>query len=202
MPTRSDSDAAARDHDIAACIARGEWVAAFEQLVSRYDAKVYRLCVSLLRDPARAQDAAQDSLLRVWRGLPGYDARKASLATWIYAIARNRCLTLLAPSVAANNLSLSLPEVLEEAEQFAAPPDLPAGVAADAQALLRSLVNRLPETQRRSITLFYFEDCSVAETALMLGAPESTVKTHLHRARAALLAQMSQRGLADPRLWL
>ena len=45
---------------------------------------------------------------------------------------------------------------------------------------------RLPEAQREAVTLFYFEDRSVAEVARMLDLPEGTVKSHLHRARRAL----------------
>jgi len=55
---------------------------------------VYRLCCALLRDRTQAEDAAQDSLIRVWKALERYD-RRASLSSWIYAIARNRCLTAL-----------------------------------------------------------------------------------------------------------
>lgn len=192
------SDAARRDQDIVARLTQGDLATAFEHLVARYDAKVYRLCFTLLRDPARAQDAAQDSLLRVWRALASFDAGKAALATWIYAITRNRCMTLLGQGT-MNAASMSLPEVQEEAERVAAPLE---GRPADALALLRQLVAALPEAGRRSITLFYFEERSVAEVATMLGLPEGTVKTHLHRARAVLLAQLQQRGLADPALWL
>jgi RNA polymerase sigma-70 factor (ECF subfamily) len=51
---------------------------------------------------------------------------------------------------------------------------------------LKESLARLPETQRAIITMFYFEDRSVAEVAAMIGLPEGTVKSHLHRARRAL----------------
>ena len=57
------------------------------------------------------------------------------------------------------------------------------------QLQIKQLVERLPEMQQQVITLFYLQDRSVEDVALMLDLPEGTVKSHLHRARRAL-AQM------------
>src|SRR5437773_2112919 len=88
------SAAAKRDQDIAELLAAGAAEAAFDRLASRYAPKVYRLCLAMLREPARAEEAAQDSLLRAWRALAGYRPQAGALSTWLYAITRNRCLTL------------------------------------------------------------------------------------------------------------
>lgn len=201
LPPAMDSPTAAalRDADVQALLARGDTHGAFELLVPRYEAKVYRLCFTLLREPAAAQDAAQDSLLRVWRALPRFDPAKAALSTWVYAIARNRCLTLLVAQP-GHTQSMSLPEVEAEVDLMAAP--VPAGPHTDATDTVRSLVDALPDAPRRCLTLFYFEERSVGEVAAMLGLPEGTVKTHLHRGRAALLKALQALGLADPQLWL
>jgi RNA polymerase sigma factor (sigma-70 family) len=68
--------------------------------------------------------------------------------------------------------------------------------------LLRALVDKLPERYRRTLTLHYYEDRSVSEVAAMLAMPEGTVKTTLHRARAALTEQLRRRGLDSPGIWL
>jgi RNA polymerase sigma-70 factor (ECF subfamily) len=190
---RQPSPAAQRDRDIVELLQRGDRAGAFELVAGRYGSKVYRLCVALLRNPAAAQDAAQESLIRVWKALPGYDGR-AALSTWIYAITRNRCLSALERTREA--LSLSDEAVQTEAEAMA-------GTEADAgtASTIRRLVDDLPESARRVITLFYFEERSVAEVAAMLGCPEGTVKTHLFRARASLLEKLTALGLADPSLW-
>ena len=73
---------------------------------------------------------------------------------------------------------------------------------ADGHALLRGLVDALPDAQRWSLTLYYYEERAVAEVAAMLGLPEATVKTHLHRGRQALRGRLAERGLADAALWL
>lgn len=195
LPTPPASAAALRDHDIVLLIQRGELGAGFELVAERYEAKVYRLCVALLRDSAAAQDAAQESLLRVWKALPSYDGR-AALSTWVYAITRNRCLTAL--ERVRGELSISDEAVQAEVEAVAGGEGNLRQEHADT---IRRIVEGLPEAARRVITLFYFEERSVAEVAAMLGLPEGTVKTHLFRARASLLARLTALGLADPQLW-
>lgn len=187
------SAAALRDQDIVQFLQEGRHAEAFARVAGRYESRIYRLCVAILRDREAARDVAQESLIRVWKALPGYDAR-AALSTWIYAITRNRCLTALQGSRAA--LSLSDEAVQAEAE---AVPGNDSGT--EDLAVIRRLVDELPEAQRRAITLFYFEERSVAEVAAMLGQPEGTVKTHLFRARAALRERLSALGLADRALW-
>lgn len=192
------TDAAHRDSDVVALLATGERELAFARLAERYAPKVHRLCLAMLRDASRAEEAAQDCLLRAWRALDGYQWQAGALSTWLYAITRHRCLTLLerAGPVAA---SLSDEAVEAEAMALAADDDM---APADGHALLRGLVDGLPEAQRLALTLYYYEERAVAEVAAMLGLPEATVKTHLHRGRQALRGRLAERGLADPSLWL
>jgi RNA polymerase sigma-70 factor, ECF subfamily len=187
------SDAAQRDSDIVRLLRGGAQQQAFALLLDRYEHKLYRLCRSLLRDPTRAEDAAQESLVRIWKALPGYDGR-ASLSTWIYTITRNRCLTALARQ--RELTSVSEPEV--DVESISAE----VADADDQSALLREFVDALPERQRSALVLYYYEDRSVNEVAEMLAIPEGTVKTTLHRARAALLERLRRRGLDSAGFWL
>ncbi|HTT01457.1 MAG TPA: sigma-70 family RNA polymerase sigma factor [Steroidobacteraceae bacterium] len=196
MQQTASADAASRDSDIADLLRAGHRDRAFAELVRRYDAKVYRLCHALLREHAQAQDAAQESLVRVWKSLESYDGR-ASLSSWIYAITRNRCLTALERRRTME--SLSDEDVETQVGSLQAPDAQPTD---DVGALLRELVDLLPERLRRTLLLYYFEERSLGEVALMLGCPEGTVKTQLFRARAALAEQLRRRGLDDPRHWL
>ena len=193
------ADAAAQDRDIVALLQSGALEAAFQRTLARYQDKVYRLCCTLLRDPTAAEDAAQESLVRIWKAMGSYDGR-ASLSTWIYTITRNRCLT----AIARRRELASLSNAAVEAEAEAQGQQLGAGVSEpqDMSATLRALVDGLPERYRRTLLLFYYEDRSVSEVASMLGMPEGTVKTSLFRARAALAEQLRRRGLDDPRHWL
>ncbi len=192
------SEAARRDRDIVELLVSGAAEAAFERLAARYSPKVYRLCLAMLREPAKAEEAAQDSLLRAWRALAGYRPAAGALSTWLYAITRNRCLTLIerrGPITA----SLADEAVQAEADGLAAPDE---SRSADGHALLHRLVDALPDAQRLALTLYYYEERAVAEVAAMLGLPEATVKTHLHRGRQALRGRLAEQGLADPALWL
>ena len=187
------SEAAERDRDIAELLRKGNRDLAFEELLRRYEGKVYRLCCALLRDRTQAEDATQESLVRVWKALDRYDER-ASLSSWIYAITRNRCLTALEKRRPMD----SLDELGEEAE-FGLPAS---GEPPDGRAeQLLGLVELLPERLRRALVLYYYEERSVSEVALMLGCPEGTVKTALFRARAALAEMLKRRGLDDPAYW-
>jgi RNA polymerase sigma-70 factor (ECF subfamily) len=190
------ADAASRDSDLIGLLRSGHRERAFDALLERYEGKIYRLCCALLRDRAQAEDAAQESLLRIWKALDAYDGR-ASLSSWIYAITRNRCLTALERRRALDSLSDS-----EVEAEVAGLQSLDEGPEDQRSAQLRELVDLLPERLRRTVVLYYFEERSTGEVALMLGCPEGTVKTHLFRARAALMEQLKRRGLDDARLWL
>jgi RNA polymerase sigma-70 factor, ECF subfamily len=185
---------ASQDSDIQALLQGGAHAEAFAELLPRYRGKVYRLCCALLGDPAQAEDAAQESLVRIWRALPNYDGR-ASLSTWIYTITRNRCLTAIQRRRDFAPLDEEVEHLAGDLQSAAPDPD-------EVPALLRELVNALPERYRRVLTLFYYEDRSVSEVAEMLAIPQGTVKTTLYRARAQLAEQLKERGLHDPRLWL
>jgi RNA polymerase sigma-70 factor (ECF subfamily) len=185
-----------RDADIALLLRTGKHAIAFDQLLERYERKIFRLCCSLLRDTAAAEDAAQESLLRIWKALPGYDGR-AALSTWIYTITRNRCLTAIERRREGESLSEEAVAIEAESAHPVA-----ADVADDHLALLRELVDALPERYRQALTLYYYEDRSVDEVAAMLGTPAGSIKTHLFRARALLAERLQQLGLADASLWL
>jgi len=162
------------DEDVQHLLRRRRYAAALEQLLNRYEAKVFRMALTFLKDPARAEDVTQDIFLKLWRALPDYDAR-ASPGTWLYTIARNTCLS----ASRADSYRKSLP--LDAISEPAAPVQ---AVFADME--LERCLERLSEIQRTVITLFYLQERRVDEVARMLGIPEGTVKSHLHRARLAL----------------
>ena len=158
---------------------------AFEGLLGRYQDKVFRLAFSYARDRARAEELAQDVFVRMWQVLPRFDGR-ASLSTWLYAITRNTCLSALRYDARRRM------QPLDEARDHAA--DAPSASTVAEALDVHRLVNRLPETQRRVITLFYLEDRSLLEVGRMLNMPAGTVKSHLHRARRALAGEMKALG--------
>jgi RNA polymerase sigma-70 factor (ECF subfamily) len=164
-------------------VRRRFYAEAFEGLVDGYRNKVYRLAFSFTRDRGRAEELTQDTFLKIWRSLPRFDAGRASFSTWLYAVARNTCLSALRHDARRRTLPL------DETREPAAP-----ACEGGARTGVWSLVDRLPEAQRRVITLFYLEDRSLHEVGRLLDMPEGTVKSHLHRARRALADAMKAKG--------
>src|SRR5262245_5055584 len=146
---------------------------ALERLLDRYEQKVFRMGVMMLRDHGRAEEATQDVFLKLWRALPSYDGR-AGLSTWLYTIARNTFLSVV------RSESYRQTKALDDAHEPAAADSTPQDV------MLHQCLSRLPDAQREVITLFYLEERSIADVARMLDMPENTVKSHLHRGRRAL----------------
>jgi RNA polymerase sigma-70 factor, ECF subfamily len=184
-PIQAVSAAAARDADIVALLRGGRQNEAFALLFERYEQLVYRLCRGLMHG-ATADDAAQEAFVRIWRSLHSFDG-SAALSTWIYTVARNSCFTLLRGEGNRARRFESLDE--DEGMEIAAE----AAPEVDERAVLtvQDAVQALPERQRVVLQLFYWQDHSVDEVANMLGMPEGTVKTLLHRARQRLATQLS-----------
>lgn len=163
-------------------LAAGRHARAFDLIVPEYRDRVFRLACSILRDRAAAEDATQETLVRVWKALPGFDGR-AQLGTWIYAITRNTCLMELRKR--KPTVSFDDPDS-REAQVAAA--SIATGPASDPERdnLLR-LVEALPANQQQAVRLFYLEDRSYEAVAEALEMPLGTVKNLLFRARRKLM---------------
>lgn len=163
-------------------LAEGRHARAFDLIVPRYGDRVFRLAWSILKDRAAAEDAAQETLVRVWKALPGFDGR-AALGTWIYAITRNTCLMELRkrrPSVSFDD-----PDS-HEAQAVAATIATGPGPDPERDNLLRML-DELPANQQQAVRLFYLEDRSYDAVAEAMDLPLGTVKNLLFRARKRLM---------------
>jgi RNA polymerase sigma-70 factor, ECF subfamily len=162
---------------------------AFEALVLAYQDKVFRLCYSMLGHRAQAEDAAQESFLRIWKStdLTRGDRFRgdSSASTWIFAVTRNVCLT------AISKRRKIAP--IEEAERGS-----PGGSHGERDVL--RLVGKLPDAYRKVIMLFYMEERSYEEVAKMLDLPLGTVKTNLHRARKELGRMVKEAESGVPRI--
>lgn len=157
----------------------------FERIVREYQDKVFRLALSMLGERAAAEEAAQETLVRVWKGLGGFRA-ESSLSTWIYSITRNTCLSALRRGQ-TRTVSLDEAAPRREVERCEAARWY-AAESPDAGQLLE----RLPAKYRQVAALFYMQEKSYDEVALMLGLPVGTVKTYLFRARKTLAEDLAR----------
>jgi RNA polymerase sigma-70 factor (ECF subfamily) len=168
------------DEEIRQHLDAGRHREAFELLVDRYQDKVFHLALSLMRDRQLAEDMAQEAFMRIWKGLAGYRGA-ASLSTWIYAVARNTCLSELKRRASRPRLVMEESALDHAVEAPAAGPD------SESALDVKVLLDRLPERYRQALTLYYLEERSYQEVADMLGVPTGTVKTFLHRAKKELV---------------
>jgi len=184
------SAAMERDADLIAALRRGDRHAVLTGLMDRYRQKVLHLAVSIVRDPALAEDMSQTVFVKVWQALPKFDGR-AALSTWLYTIARNTCLT----AVQRERRIVPLEDFSDvadddEPELFGVSGANAAEGSAQAAAEydVARLLEKLPEPYRRVVVLFYLEDRSCEEVGALLSMPTGTVKALLHRGRKKLAA--------------
>jgi len=147
----------------------------FRTILAQYQDKVYRLACGMLGDGAEAEDAAQETFVRVWKGL-GKFRGESSVSTWIFTIARRTCLDALKARKPNVSLSEFVEKPVREKEVL------------DVDALLQDL----PERAREAVVLFYLEDRSYEEVALTMAVPMGTVKTLLFRARKQMIARVAE----------
>lgn len=154
---------------------------AFRQLVERYQVAVHNLAYRMLGDPNDAEDAAQEIFMRIYRQLGRYDPSR-KFSTWTLAIATNYCIDQLR----RRRMQLvPLENIIPWARSREVGPEGEA-ITQEARDDVQRLIMRLPEKYRAPLVLRYFEELSCAEIAEVLGMPEGTVKTQIHRARKSL----------------
>lgn len=168
---------------------RGEPTAC-RALVLRYQRRVFalvgRLCARRA-DPALVEDLAQETFLRAFRALPGFDpAGPARLSTWVLTIAARLALDEVRKRPAT--------EPLEDAERRLAAPDATDGPAArrDLAAAIERALAALPPDFRAAFVLREYHDLEYAEIARALDVDLGTVKSRLSRARASLRAALRE----------
>jgi RNA polymerase sigma-70 factor (ECF subfamily) len=160
--------------------AKGGDMRAFERLYRDHIGRVYGLCLRLTRDPAGAEDCAQEAFINAWRALASFETR-SSFGTWLHRIAVNVVLTRRRKPSA--QIELPPPEEPEPAGEWTL--DTPVEVGE-----IESAIAALPDGARDVLVLCGIYGYSHGEAAQMLGVAEGTCKAQLHRARALLRAKL------------
>ncbi|MFZ0500443.1 MAG: RNA polymerase sigma factor [Steroidobacteraceae bacterium] len=166
--------------------ARGGDVRAFERLYRDHIGGVYGLCLRMTRDPAAAEDCAQEAFFNAWRALERFETR-SSIGTWLHRIAVNVVLNRRRKRAAQVELP---PLAAGPGEEPAGPPeewtlDTPIEVHE-----IEAAVGGLPDGARDALVLCGIYGYSHGEASQMLGIAEGTCKAQLHRARALLRARL------------
>lgn len=161
---------------------------AFRSLVEGYQGPVYNLAYRMLGTPMEAEEAAQETFLRVYRHLHTYDPQR-KLSSWILAIASHYCVDRL-----RRRRITWLPLEDEPAPRTETREESPEQrcLQREREREIQGLLQALPEGYRLVLVLRYWHDLSYEEMARMLGTTESAVKSRLHRARAMLAARITE----------
>jgi RNA polymerase sigma-70 factor (ECF subfamily) len=164
----------------------------FQELVKRYENKLYNFSLRLCRDPSDAEDMVQETLLNVFRYLKDF-RYETKFKNWLYRIATSTCIKKRRKSKFAPERELSLDEFWpnEEAEF---PDQIPNWALEPLEKLLndelantiQEAILSLPDKYRLVIVLRDMEGFSTSETSQILNISETNVKVRLHRARLFL----------------
>jgi RNA polymerase sigma-70 factor (ECF subfamily) len=174
------------DEALLAGLASGDRDAA-AGFVRRFQSRVYGLAVTILGDPAAAEDVAQETFVRAWRHGSSYDARRGAVSTWLLTIARNLAIdrARLARSQPVD------PDVLAaqlESPASASEADDPTSRVEHER--LRQLLLDLPSDQRRALVLSTYFGRTAKEISELDGTPLGTVKTRIRDGLRRLRARM------------
>ncbi len=189
------------DEEIVSHILAGE-IDLFAIIMRRYNARLYRVTFSILRDEAEAEDAMEEAYVRAYQHLDQF-AGLAKFSTWLTRIAVNEALARKRHS--RRHESLDDTDEEHSGRELVCPAPNPEQVFArrEVATSLESAILALPENYRLVFVVREVHELSVAETAECLGLSEENVKIRLYRARAALRRQLSE-GSSDalPRAFL
>ena len=185
------------DEALAARAAAGD-NSAFEAIVGRYQARVFRLACRLTSD-TDAPDVLQETFLQVYRHLSSFRG-ESQFGTWLYRIASNAALMHRRARMrrATTSLETLLPRFDAQGMHAATPAELQ--VASRADELLdrrlladkaREVIARLPDLYRDAFVLRDLEEMSTADVARTLGVEPATVRQRVHRARLMLRGFLS-----------
>jgi RNA polymerase sigma-70 factor (ECF subfamily) len=155
---------------------------AFTSLVETYQRPVYNLCYRMLGDADEAEDASQETFLRVYKNIKKYD-EKRPFSTWLLSIAAHLCIDQLRKR---RMVIISM-----DAIPYLEPPDNSPGPEAsyrlmEDQQRVQTLLKTLNPHDRAAVVMYYWYDFSYNEIARSLSLTPSAVKSRLHRARISM----------------
>ena len=175
---------------------------ALEQLLRRHHDRLHLLCRRLCRDRGDAEDATQNALIAIVRGLDRYDGR-AEFSTWAYRVTSNACMDELRrrsrrPVPAATASEDHVSDLFGSAGPARARAEDPADLAvrSEERGRLQDALDQLDESFRAPVVLRDVADMDYAEIAEILGLAPGTVRSRISRGRAKL-AQILELGNQD-----
>ena len=180
--------------DVAARFAAGD-ESALREAYDAHGALVFAFCSRNLASRADAEDATQQVFVAAWQGRDRFDAEKGSLPGWLLGIARHK----VSDVVRASGRRDALVERQASAVGTGAAGATAGAVGDSPDAVLDRLVvahalAALPDEQRRTLELAFYDDLTHTQIAQVLGLPLGTVKSHIRRGLGRLRASIEEVG--------
>lgn len=157
---------------------------ALETLLRRHHEQIHAICRRLAGNDADGQDATQEALIAIVRGLPRFGGR-AKFSTWAYRVATNAALDEL-----RRRSRRPVPTVIEAGDRFAGLPADDHSPAVATRLDFDAALARLPEEYRAPVVLRDVAGCDYAEIGSILQIPPGTVRSRIARGRARLADEM------------
>lgn len=166
------------DAELLARFAKGDRAAA-QVLTARLAPVVYTQAFRMLGDRAEAEDITQDSLLRLWRAAPDWQAGQAKVTTWLYRVTSNLCIDKMRKS--KRHSSGAVPEMPDNG------PDMERRLQDRARAqALRAALRDLPNRQKQAIILRHLEGLSNPDVAQIMQISVEAVESLMSRGKRSL----------------
>lgn len=154
----------------------GNIEAIFDELVSRYQQSLLRMCAMYLRDDAAAEDAVQETFLKAYQALPRFRG-ECGEKTWLMRIAVNTCRDMTRSAWFRHTDRRLTPEELPQRAETAAD---------DETEALAQAIRQLPRKQKDALLLYYYQEMNQDEVAKALNTTPSSVSRRLKCARERL----------------
>jgi len=164
---------------------------AMHTLYSRHQVRVYRFILRMVRDTTTAEDLTSQVFLDVWRTAGQFQGR-SQVSTWLLSIARFKALTALRQRRHEDIDQEEILEIADDAETPEACLD-----RSTTNAILLACVAKLSPAHREIIDLVYYHEKSVEEAGIIIGIPQSTVKTRMFYARKQLANLLKGAGVGS-----
>jgi RNA polymerase sigma-70 factor (ECF subfamily) len=164
------------DVELLHAVARGD-EAALARLYDAYRVILFGLLVRILNSREEAEDILQEVFVQVWRRAKDFDEKRGRPFTWLVTLARSRAIDRLRQLGARQRLAMGAAQEQEQTENFS--DALTDSVRAEQQAVVRRALRELPEEQRTTLLLAYFDGLTQSEIAAKLNAPLGTIKTRM-----------------------
>ena len=164
--------------------------AALAQLYDQYRLILFGLLMRILNNREEAEDVLQETFLQVWRRAGDFDEQRGRPFTWLVTLARSRGIdrlrTLAARDRAAVASARDEAEVISDAAGDA--------FRSEQRGVVASALDQLPDEQKQTLLLAYFDGLTQSEIAARLNAPLGTVKTRMRTGMMKLRELLAGKG--------